>query len=133
MKHIIYIITTTLFISLFSGCGGGSTPANESFNHAPALKLSSNPAIDEIFLQWNRIDGVNNYLLEWGHLNDTLQNSISLDGTQTEYLHQDLEPGTTYYYRITAKFTDEQSHQSSEIIAVRTGNVVQIMQSDKAF
>lgn len=133
MKHIIYILSTTLFLNLFSGCGGGSTPPNDSIDNAPVMKLTSKVGVDEILLQWTKVEGVSAYLLEWSQNSDALENSIDLDSTQTEYLHQDLEPEMTYYYRMTATFEDSQNDEVSETVAVKTGSVVQIIQSDVAY
>ena len=100
---------------------------------APVLKLSAHPAVDEILLNWNAADDATGYELEWGEMQDTLENSMTFDANQIQYMHQDLEPETIYYYRITAKYTAEMSGEPSEIVAVKTGSVTRVMQSDVAY
>ena len=131
MKHIIYIITMTLFLGLLAGCGGGSTPSEDE--KPVAMSLSVNPGVDEILLQWNAVDNVAGYILEWGEIQDTLDNTITFDAGQIQYLHQDLEPETIYYYSMIAKYADGQSGEPSKTVAVKTGSVIQIMQSDVAY
>ena len=99
---------------------------------APALKLSVSPAVDEILLNWNAVDHAVGYELQWGEMRDILENSMTFDASQIQYLHQDLEPETIYYYRIMAKYAGVTSGKTSKIVAVKTGSVTQIMQSDVA-
>ncbi len=148
MKQLIYILAMTLFLGLLTGCGGDSSSGeNEETVPAiqlptdpeageitvPTMKLSAKPGIDEILLRWNAVNHVTGYELEWGEIRDTLENSIPLDVNQIQYLHQDLQPETTYYYRITAKYIEGQNGKASEIVAVKTGSIVEIMQSDVAY
>ena len=161
MKQLIYTLAITLFLAMITGCGGGSstptqeetvpniqlpedmhTPAETELPTdpvvetpeitAPVLKLSVHPAVDEILLNWNAVDNAKEYELEWGEMQDTLENSMTFDANQIQYLHQDLEPETIYCYRITAKYAGEMNGKPSEIVAVKTGSVTQIMQSDVA-
>ncbi len=111
--------------------GEETTPENEE--NVPTMKLSADPAIDEILLRWTAVNNATGYELEWSEKNDTLENSMTLNAEQTQFLHQDLEPETIYYYRITVKYTGEISAKPSKIVAVKTGSTAQIMQSDVGY
>lgn len=105
----------------------------ENEESVPAMKLSADPAIDEILLRWIAVDNATGYELEWGERDDTLENSMTLNTDQTQYLHQDLEPETIYYYRITVKYTGAISAKPSKIVAVKTESTAQVIQSDVGY
>jgi len=125
-------MATGLFLGLLTGCGGDSAPPNNT-SIVPSIKLSSEISSDTIHLYWNSVNEATEYILEWSQNENILDNNIVLAADKTEYLHKSLEPDTIYYYRITVKFSDGTKKESSEIMAVKTGSIVQIMQSDAAY
>ncbi len=158
MKQLIYTLAITLFLALLTGCEGSSTPPQEGAIAAipspgnpdegdtpdikdeetmpeneesiPTMKLSADPASNKIFLRWTAVNDVTDYALEWSEKSDTLENSITLKTAQTQFLHQDLEPETIYYYRIKVK---NRGAKPSKTVAVKTGRSAQIMQSDVGY
>lgn len=105
----------------------------ENEESVPAMKLYADPAIDEIFLRWIAVDNATGYELEWGERDDILENRVTFNTDQIQYLHQDLEPETIYYYRITVKYTGTISAKPSTIVAVKTKSIAQVMQSDLGY
>lgn len=136
MKKLTYIVIIMSFLALFSGCseGGSGTdaqtpvPTQTSTSLAPQLVVE--PVINEISLRWNTVDEELGYLLEWSAGTNTLNNTINIPTGATSYVHENLESNTIHYYRLTAKLKDEQLGESSEIIAVKTGDSAKFIQSD---
>ena len=139
MKRIVFSVTALFVLSMSTiyGKGKNHVPAIEKDNRSKIIKirpkLFAKPGIYEVQLQWNIVNDATGYLLEWGESKKSLENSVNFAADQTSYLHQGLEPETTYYYRITAEYAEEKSGKPSKRVMAKTGSETQIIQSDVAY
>lgn len=72
--------------------------------NAPAT-VSIQPGLRENTLSWAPVSGTSTYRIYWSFFPNVSALSgaqIVVDGSQTNYTHEGLEPGTPYYYVITA-------------------------------
>lgn len=143
MKHNIpYGLAAILILSLFSGCdeSSNSTPDAttqvqpdtiastnsisiaeiqvEKKKNKKRMQLSADPGIDEILLHWEAVKKTTKYVLRWGMSKDDMDERITLNADETQFLHTELEPATTYYYRIKAKYGKKMILISAAITAV---------------
>ena len=128
MKTLVSVVISLFVLFMLSGCNNSSK--NTTANSVVKVQLSADPGVNEIQLSWNQIDDSTGYLLEWSDIEDVFDNSLSFSDTQTVFLHEDLEPSHTYYYRLTVQFIDSNNNISSEVLTVITGNLEQIRQID---
>ncbi len=157
MKHnIIYGLAMILALSLFGECKENrqsatdttQTKNDKNSNSIPSaeieaekkkkdsqgMQLSADPGIDEILLHWEAVKKTTEYRLQWGISKDTIEETIVLNADTTQFLHTELEPATTYYYRIKAKYGKKgKKKRVSKILEVHTGDRENIKQSDVAY
>ena len=124
-------------LGLLTACGGSNNNdqniAIEEPEVLPVVELYANQDVNEIRLSWHTtLEDMIGYQLEWSRDNDTLENSIEFSSDQTLFLHEGLEPSTIYYYRLTVLMDDGAMNTSSDILSVRTGDLIQAGQSDAA-
>ena len=129
MKNVLYTIVTIISISLFSGCGDSSSTPSSQNAVAFAPQLNASPASNEIQVSWDTYDNATGYVLSWGISSSTLDNTEELTAAQTQYINTGLDESTIYYYRLTV-LLESQEDVVSEVLAVKTGESVQLMQSD---
>lgn len=68
------------------------------------LTKSPNGRCDQATVSWNAVEGATGYKLEYWRSGNYGNPTTAVDDTaDTEYLVTDLLPGTTYYFRMTAK------------------------------
>lgn len=135
MKHILNRLIIVLMIVLLNGCGDGTSnseitaPESTVEENTILSKLYVTPKITEISISWDGISEATSYVLVWGLEADSLDNVITLDLTELSYLHKMLEPDTLYYYQLITKTSSDDI--SSSVLAVRTGEVLQVIHSDE--
>lgn len=161
MKHITTTLAAILTLGLLAGCGETGNSSSETKaqvqtvteegsnsisyaqidaqqkkknnNKKKFIKLTAQPGIETVSLEWEVVKRAKEYLLKWGESRELLEDAISLDASQVQYLHEGLEPDTTYYYRIKAKFGKKKKKSVSRIVKVHTGDREKVKQSDVAY
>ena len=96
------------------------------------ISLVADPDTNTVLLHWEEVKGAESYLLKWGESRELLEDAISLDAQQIQYLHEGLEPATAYYYCITAKL-GKKKEVVSKVLEVHTGDREKVKQSDVAY
>ncbi|MCX5786419.1 MAG: SBBP repeat-containing protein [Elusimicrobia bacterium] len=88
----------------------------------PLLALPQNVAVStgnaQNTVSWNAVSGATAYNIYWGASAGITKASTRISGVASPYAHTGLTNGQTYYYRVTAMTSKEESGLSAEVSAI---------------
>jgi hypothetical protein len=103
---------------------------------APVSADSSTPShvsitagLRDVTLSWSAVTGATAYRMYWSYAPNVTPDTsaqIDLDGSQTTYTHSGLDPGTHYYYVVTAILSDGTQGVVSSEMGARPGQTAAI-------
>lgn len=99
---------------------GNDATASLSVEYIPTAPsdLQANTNDGEITLSWSPVQGATAYTLYWSTIpGEAFSQGVSADMSGTDFLHDGLLNGTTYYYAITSRYLAGESEPSAEISA----------------
>ena len=129
MKNILLIILISFFTFTIISCSivteenEDTTTATTATLSAPD-NLSASGANNTITLTWNSVSGATSYTLYWDNVSgidnsDTAITSITNDN----YTHNNMDNGSTYYYKVAAVNSSGTGTLSSVASAILSANI----------
>ena len=129
MKNILLIILISFFTFTIISCAivteenEDTTTATTATLPAPD-NLSASGANNTITLTWNSVSGATSYTLYWDNVSgidnsDTAITSITNDN----YTHNNMDNGSTYYYKVAAVNSSGTGTLSSVASAILSANI----------
>ena len=129
MKNILLIILISFFTFTIISCAivteenKDTTTATTATLSAPD-NLSASGANNTITLTWNSVSGATSYTLYWDNVSgidnsDTAITSITNDN----YTHNNMDNGSTYYYKVAAVNSSGTGTLSSVASAILSANI----------
>jgi len=129
MKNILLIILISFFTFTIISCAivseknEDTTTAKTATLSAPD-NLSASGANNTITLTWNSVSGATSYTLYWDNVSgidnsDTAITSITNDN----YTHNNMDNGSTYYYKVAAVNSSGTGTLSSVASAILSANI----------
>ena len=129
MKNILLIILISFFTfaiiscAIVTGESDDTTTATTATLSAPD-NLSASGANNTITLTWNSVSGATSYTLYWDNVSgidnsDTAITSITNDN----YTHNNMDNGSTYYYKVAAVNSSGTGSLSSVVSAILSANI----------
>ena len=129
MKNILLIILISFFTFTIISCAivteknEDTTTATTATLSAPD-NLSASGANNTITLTWNSVSGATSYTLYWDNVSgidnsDTAITSITNDN----YTHNNMDNGSTYYYKVAAVNSSGTGTLSSVASAILSANI----------
>ncbi|MCT4686842.1 Ig-like domain-containing protein [Vallitalea sp.] len=82
------------------------------------LNLTAVPSNPNITLNWDVVDGADNYTILRSTTSSAVDTVIASNITETTYIDANVEPGVTYYYVVRAVKDGAESPNSSEVSAI---------------
>ena len=129
LKNILLIILISFFTftiiscAIVTGENEDTTTATTATLSAPD-NLSASGANNTITLTWNSVSGATSYTLYWDNVSgidnsDTAITSITNDN----YTHNNMDNGSTYYYKVAAVNSSGTGTLSSVASAILSANI----------
>jgi hypothetical protein len=87
-------------------------------------QVSVSAGLGDITLSWSAVAGATAYRMYWSYspnVTPATGTRIDIDGSQTTYTHSSLDPGTHYYYVVTAILSDGTQGVVSAEVGARPG------------
>jgi len=115
-----------LSLLLLAGCGGGSgsgssPQVNSAVPSVPAGVTAAGATTSQLTLSWQPVSGATSYNLYWSTTSGvTTTSGTKLAQVSSPYLHNGLNPNTTYYYIVTALNGAGESSVSGQVSATTT-------------
>ena len=121
---------------MFLGCSDSNKTSNEidadigvATTHI-SKSLRSSVKSNEIEISWDADEDAIAYYIEWGKSREYLHNSEYMGEDKRVFKHKNLNYDTIYYYRLKTDLDYGDESVYSAIVAVKSGDKEQILQSD---
>ncbi len=116
MLHNIFRFFLLASIAVISACGGGDSntppPASPAALAAPA-NVKALAGSGQVTLSWDAVTDATSYTVYWNTVSFATTSTETIDAAaNTQLVHSMLSKGQTYYYRVTASNSNEESVRS---------------------
>jgi uncharacterized delta-60 repeat protein len=112
---IAFTIISFIFLLLSTSCGGGGGGGGASGLAAPT-GVTATPGNGQVIIAWTQVASATSYNIYWSTTpNVTLNNSTKITDVANPYTQTGLTYGTTYYYVVTAVYSDGESGASTQV------------------
>lgn len=109
------------FIEDAAGVHYGNTETTLVLPETP-IDVDATTTDDYITITWDAVTGATSYNIYWANAFGVTSSSVKITGAASPYLHMDLSPGSTYYYRVSALYGTSESALSLEVSATVGAN-----------
>jgi uncharacterized delta-60 repeat protein len=108
---IVFTIISFIFLLLSTSCGGGGGSGLD----APT-GVTATPGNGQVIIAWTQVASATSYNIYWSTTpNVALNNSTKITDVANPYTQTGLTNGTTYYYVVTAVYSDGESGASTQV------------------
>lgn len=110
---------------LLTGCGGSGTASSAAPNASVTrATVSAAGGANQVTVSWNPVAGATSYNIYWSTSNGvSTVNGTKIENATSPYIHNGLNPSTTYYYIVTA-ITNSGEGTASNQVSATTNTVI---------
>lgn len=116
-------LPVTFEVTPFDGITLGSAVSSAAVDVSPVkpLNVQTVPSTQQVTITWDAVTNAASYKIYWNNTGNVTASDAFLDAsTSTQFIHNNLSIGSTYYYRVVANSASVEGELSAEVSAMPT-------------